>query len=210
VSPVVVLGWLEIPWLALEGRFAEAEALFGTTLELWRRTSLPQQAETPAGTALAIRMAAGAVDAATVEALVAATRGSALQVDAPLLAMMLRAGQEDRARRRYAEHGLDLDHDNWYSLMHHCMAGEAAFGLGERELGARVLELVAPYAGRPCSAGAAAAVGPVDAWLAMAAAAAGDHARARRHADDAEALAERWRIPAFAAWFAGVRRRSGI
>jgi DNA-binding SARP family transcriptional activator len=185
VSPVVVLGWLEIPWLALEGRFA-------------------------AGTALAIRMAAGAVDAATVEALVAATRGSALQVDAPLLAMMLRAGQEDRARRRYAEHGLDLDHDNWYSLMHHCMAGEAAFGLGERELGARVLELVTPYAGRPCSAGAAAAVGPVDAWLAMAAAAAGDHARARRHADDAEALAERWRIPAFAAWFAGVRRRSGI
>jgi hypothetical protein len=205
VSPIVVLGWLEIPWLALEGRFADAEALFGATLALWRRTSLPQQTEAPAGAALAIRMVAGTVDAATVDALEAATRGSALPMDASLLVTMLRAGQEDRARRYYAEHGVELDHDTWFSLLHHCMAGEVAFRLGEKDLGARVLARIAPFAGRPCSAGAAVAVGPVDAWLALAAAAAGDAARARRHADDAGALAARWEIPAFAAWFARVR-----
>jgi DNA-binding SARP family transcriptional activator len=202
VMPVVILGWLEIPWLALEGRFADAQRLFAETLTQWRRTSMPQRDETPAGAMLAIAMAADAVDAAMVAAIEAGTRGSRLPMDAPLLATMLRAGRREEARRRYAEHGidLDLDRDQWIALLRDCMAAEVAFGLGDRALGARTHELLAPYAGLPCSSGSATALGPVDGWLALASAAAGDSGGAARHAADALALASDWRIPAFTAW----------
>jgi DNA-binding SARP family transcriptional activator len=206
VMPVVILGWLEIPWLALEGRFADAQRLFAETLTRWRRTSMPQRDETPAGTAMAMAMAADAVDDAMVTAIEAGTRGSRLPMDAPLLATMLRAGRREEARRRYAEHGIDLDRDNdqWISLLRDCMAAEVAFGLGDRALGARTYELLAPYAGLPCSSGSATALGPVDGWLALAAAATGDSGGAARHAADAFALASDWRIPAYTAWLERV------
>ncbi|ABL81281.1 putative transcriptional regulator [Nocardioides sp. JS614] len=58
----------------------------------------------------------------------------------------------------------------------------------------------AAYAGHCCSAGSGLAVGPVDAFLAMAAAATGERDLAARHAEDALVLAEAWEIPLVAAW----------
>src|SRR4051794_24515567 len=66
VAPLVALGWLEIPWLALQGRFDEAQQMFGQTLALMQRTTMAQQTESPAGAALALRMAMNAVDDAVV------------------------------------------------------------------------------------------------------------------------------------------------
>jgi hypothetical protein len=49
-------------------------------------------------------------------------------------------------------------------------------------------------------------IGPVDAYLAMAAAAVGETSRASAHADAALALCDAWDLPLVAEWL----RRSGI
>ncbi|GAA0799247.1 hypothetical protein GCM10009524_14450 [Spirilliplanes yamanashiensis] len=194
-SVLVGLGWLEVPWLGLQGRFAEAEQLFGYTVQQMQRTSMPQSTETPAGTAMALRMAAGAVDATMVAQMQALAPVSPLPLDASIVVLMLRAGLTAEARAWHAAHGIDLSADDWFALLNTCHAAEAAYGVGDAELGVRAYRWLAPYAGRPCCASAAVALGPVDGYLALAAAAAGDRAAADRHAVAARALCLRWGIP---------------
>jgi hypothetical protein len=79
--------------------------------------------------------------------------------------------------------------------------------MGAPDLGARAYALLAPLAGRSCSAGSGNASGPVDGYLAMAAASVGETALAGRHADDAERLAEEWQIPLYAQWLRAQRDR---
>jgi hypothetical protein len=50
----------------------------------------------------------------------------------------------------------------------------------------------------------------VDGYLAMAARAVGDVRLAAEHADDAERLAEEWRIPLFTQWLREQRDRFGF
>ena len=61
-----------------------------------------------------------------------------------------------------------------------------------------------------CVAGSGNASGPVDAFLAMAAASTGERQVATRHADDAERLCEEWDIPLAARWLRGQRERYGF
>jgi hypothetical protein len=111
-----------------------------------------------------------------------------------------RAGEHDRARAYYAEHGAELDADNDVSLLTHCFGAELSLYVGDPSLAAEAYALVAPYAGCCCSAGSGLATGPVDAYLAMAAAATGERALASKHADDALALATAWEIPLVVDW----------
>ena len=53
-------------------------------------------------------------------------------------------------------------------------------------------------------------MGPVDAFLALAAATVGDLDLAARHADDAERLMEEWQIPLAAQWLRDQRDRYGF
>ena len=210
VSPLVALGWLEIPWLAMQGRFEQAQQLFGQTLALMQRTTMAQQTESPAGAALALRMAMAPVDDSVVAGFEPVVESTPLPMRAHLLMLMLRAGQRDQALARYQAYGVEFDHDDWFSLQQQCQAAEASLGLGAAELGARVYQWLAPYAGRVCCAGAAVALGPVDGYLAMAAAAAGETAVATRHADDAEELCRRWEIPLVAARLTVQRQTYGF
>jgi hypothetical protein len=210
VAPLVFLGWLEIPWLALQGRFDDAQQLFGQTLTLMQRTTMVQQTESPAGAALVLRMAMGQVDDAVVAGFESVAATSPLPMRAHLLMLMLRAGQRDRALQRFAATGVELDHDDWFSLQQQCQAAEAAIGLDAAELGATIYRWLAPYAGRVCCAGAAVALGPVDSYLALAAAAAGESAVATRHARDAEALCAQWEIPLVASWLRTQRDTHGF
>ena len=66
------------------------------------------------------------------------------------------------------------------------------------------------FSGQPACVGSGTALGPVDAYLAMAAEATGERALATRHADDAARLCEEWRIPLAAQWFADLRSRFGF
>ena len=53
-------------------------------------------------------------------------------------------------------------------------------------------------------------MGPVDAFLAHAAAAVGERDLAARHADDALRLMEEWQIPLAAQWLRDQRERYGF
>ena len=53
-------------------------------------------------------------------------------------------------------------------------------------------------------------MGPVDAFLAHAAAAVGDLELAARHADDAQRLIDEWQIPLVAQWLRDQRDRYGF
>ena len=95
-------------------------------------------------------------------------------------------------------------------MMNWCYAGAMAALLPDARLGAEVYSILAPYAGRGCSAGSGVSSGPVDGYLALAALGAGERDVAARHADDAERLAEQWRIPLFARWLREQRDRFGF
>ena len=67
-----------------------------------------------------------------------------------------------------------------------------------------------PFAGYSCCAGSGNHAGPVDLFLALAAAARGDRDLAARHAEDAERLCAQWQIPLAAQWLRGQRDRYGF
>jgi hypothetical protein len=100
--------------------------------------------------------------------------------------------------------------DDWFALLTWCTAGEVALGLGDQELAAAAYQRAAPFAGRVCAGGSGAPLGPVDAFLALAAAAVGETATATRHADRAMELCEEWQIPPVAQWLRDQRDRLGI
>jgi hypothetical protein len=52
--------------------------------------------------------------------------------------------------------------------------------------------------------------GPVDGYLALAEATAGDLAAARTHADAALAAAEDWELPRYTRWLTELRTRGGF
>jgi hypothetical protein len=125
-------------------------------------------------------------------------------------AVLLRVGALDAARGMMATATVDLETEDWFSLLHWCTAGEVAAGLGLPELGARAYARALPYAGRVAVAGVGGPLGPVDAFLALAAAAVGEQETARRHADDAERLCAAWQVPRVAQWLRDVRVLHGI
>jgi hypothetical protein len=90
------------------------------------------------------------------------------------------------------------------------MAAEAALRIGLPDLASAAYDSLSGIAGQPASAGSGTCVGPVDMFLAMAAAATGERDLAARHARDAARLCEEWRIPLAASWFAQVREEFGF
>ena len=96
-------------------------------------------------------------------------------------------------------------------MLNWCNAAAAALYLEDPDTAAPRLR-PAGAARRACaaSAGSGNASGPVDAYLAMAAAATGERELATRHADDAEQLAEEWEIPLFTQWLREQRDRFGF
>ena len=210
--PLVVLGWLEVPWLALAGDVQAALALWSRTVDLHSRTSMPQADASPIGALITVRMAAGDVDDALVDA-VEGARGSypRLPTGGVVLGLMCRAGRLDDARARpHAEIAAGDGDLDWLEPVDLALAAEAAFHLGDAALAARVYARLAPYEGRPVCAGSGSALGPVDRALALCAATTGELALATRHADAALALCDAWRIPVVAAWLADERRAAGF
>ena len=122
----------------------------------------------------------------------------------------MRGGDQESARTHAATHPLTVVTPDWMAMLNWGCAAEAALGLGDRAVGAEVYSVLAPYAGRAISAGSGNAMGPVDAFLAHAAAAVGDVELAGRHADDALRLMDEWQIPLAAQWLRDQRDRYGF
>ena len=205
---LMVLDSLVLPWHAMAGRFAECEALIDSISRLDAQISLEQSEDATAGAMIALSIWQGR-SAETAE-LMTALEGGALPISATVVAYLWRGGEEQKAREYYAAHPFDLDTDDWFSLLAWCNTAETALYMKDADLGARIYAMITPYAGMTCVAGSGNASGPVDAFLAMAAAAAGEQQVATRHADEAERLCAEWEIPLAARWVRVQRDRYGF
>ena len=125
---------------------------------------------------------------------------------------MLRAGEPERAREHLQmAGGLHLaPEDDELAGYLDCHAAEVALRLGDPDVAAECYRRLAPYAGRTGQAGSALNAGPIDAFLAMAAAATGETVRAVEHADAAVALMDAWELSVGRAWFDGLREEYGF
>ncbi|WP_198289928.1 AfsR/SARP family transcriptional regulator [Nocardioides sp. Iso805N] len=201
----LVLDELELPWRALAGETEQTEEIFTRMQATARQISHAEADEAIVASLITVRLMQGR--AAEITPLLEEFVEASFPFSATIATYLCRTGDLRGGRTYYRAHGAPLDHDNEISLLAWCHAAELALHLGERALARAALPLIEPYAGRTCSAGQALTDGPVDAYLAYAAAAAGQHELARAHAQATERLSEEWQIPAFAAHFAEMRRR---
>jgi hypothetical protein len=207
---LLVLDTMEAPWLAMQGRTDEAEEVLGRAIDRFAFVTLPQSGDGTAGAVLTVRYFEGrlAETLPLMEQLVATT---GLPVTAVITALLLRLGLQDEAAQALAAlPPIDLSADDWFSMMNWCTAGEVALAFGDAGLGAAAYARAAPYAGRLCGGGSGAPLGPVDAFLALSAAATGETATATRHADRALELCREWAIPPVAQWLRDQRDRYGF
>lgn len=204
----MVLAGLEIPWHAMAGRLDRCEELLGHLQDLGRRMSHSNVDESLAAALLAVRLWQGR-PGEMVPVLVAFDE-TAYPFSASIAVYLWRAGEPDRARAVYAERGAPLDHDNDISLLAWAHAAELSLYLGEPALAAGAYGRLAPFAGLNTCAGSSFALGPVDSYLALAAAATGERELAARHADEALALAAAWDVPLVAGWLRTIREERGF
>ena len=208
VYALLVLDAMVISWHAMAGEFERCQEVFDGLLRLSSGASLRHSDDAIAGALVAIAIWQGRTELAAQG--VRAVAEGPLPVGAMIVHLLWRNGQEDEARAYYAEHGVTVDDNDWFSVLNWCNVGVTALYVEDADLGARSYALLAPLAGRSCSAGSGNASGPVDGYLAMAAAAVGETALATQHADDAERLAEEWQIPLFTQWLREQRDRFGF
>jgi hypothetical protein len=135
---------------------------------------------------------------------------SPLPVTSTVIVFWLRAGETELATRCWRAHPIDLTGDDWFAMLNWASAAEAALVLDDHALASAAYDRLAPFAGRSGSAGSGNANGPVDAFLALAAAAVGETALAGQHADRALELCEEWDIPLAAQWLRDQRERFGF
>jgi DNA-binding SARP family transcriptional activator len=202
----LVLDSLSLPWLAMQGRFEECEEQLASIVRLDQQMSLHQSEDATAGALMSLRLWQRRYDE-VLPMLAEFEEHSHLPVTSTHLSFLVRAGRVEEARAHARTHAVDLSGDDWFSLLNWSCAAEAALALGDRDLAAAAYRLLAPFAGRSTCAGSGNATGPVDGFLALAAAAVGDLDLATRHADRALALTEEWQIPLVAAWLRDQRDR---
>ncbi len=195
----MVLDTLEVPWLAMAGRHTEAEGLAEHLQSLGERLTLAQYEDALGGAQMFLLLWQGRARE-VVPGIVAMAERSALPLSSIVAMFMIRAGQVSQARAYLVDHPIDLSSDTWFSLFTWGASAEVAVALDDADLGAEAYARLAPFAGRACCANSAAAMGPVDAFLALAAAASGAAEVAGAHADDALTLCREWDVPMVAAW----------
>jgi DNA-binding SARP family transcriptional activator len=204
---LLVIENLLYPWQVMAGQVEESRATLARIEALEAQISLEPGESAVAGAHIVLGMWG---DDPLGAEILQSMEGGPVPATAAIVVALWRAGRPDDARAHRASHEIHLDGETTFSLLNRCLAAEAALHLAEPVLGEETHRLLAPFAGRSCSVGSGFASGPVDLYLACAAAAAGDTARATSHADDAAALCEKWEIPLVAQWLRDQRDRYGF
>ena len=205
---LIVLETLQVPWLAMAGRFAEAEARLPVIQRLDEQMSLEQSGDAHSGAVITLRLWQGR--GAEIADLLGAMEAGPFPITATMVSCLLRAGRTADAEEYYRTHVVDLSGNDWFSRLNWAMAAHAALAMGDREVAAQAYAKLAPLAGQNCSAGSGNSMGPADGFLALAAAAVGEKALAARHADRALELMAAWAIPLAAQWLRDQRERYGF
>jgi tetratricopeptide (TPR) repeat protein len=202
---LVVIDNLLLPWYVMAGNFEEGEACLAHVMRLSQQMATPQTEDAVAGAMITLRLWQGRAD--EVAPALMSFEGGPMPITSTLLVFLIRAGDLETAKAHAAEYPMVLDAVDWFSMLNWASAAEASLWLQDHETAAAAYEKLAPYAGRVASSGSGNASGPVDAFLAHAAAAVGDRDLATRHADDAMRLMEEWQIPLAAQWLRDQRER---
>ena len=126
----------------------------------------------------------------------------------PVIHLLAVAGQREQVRQLLG--GAPFPPQDWSESTDLATLAFAAAVAGDVERSREVAGRLAPLSGRMAVAGIANLEGPVDCFLAIALAAAGDLATASTAADRGAAVAHEWRLTAFLGRFAEHRRRSGF
>lgn len=213
VYALLVLDSLDVAWTALRGETERTDALLAHMVGLGQQVTIIGAEEGIAGAMMMSLLWTGRT-AELLEVLLGLHGHTWLPVETTITAMYCRAGRTAEAAAFRSEHAeaiaRAMAEDTWFSPMTWCMAAETAVHLGDAALAAEAYAGLAPYAGRPCCAGTGNALGPVDAFLALAAVATGERDLAARHAERAEELCEQWRVPLAARWWRRERDRWSI
>ncbi|NUR95138.1 MAG: AAA family ATPase [Kribbellaceae bacterium] len=206
---LVVVSELEAPWQAMRGRFEEAERLLEHRRELIAGASFPQHEESMVSGRAGIEIWRGHT-AEMVPAFEALGARSPIPVDLTIQWLLVRAGRVNEARALGNGELAIPANDDWLSMQQRCAAAEVAYAYRQARPARLLYEWLSPFAGRVCSAGFSVPLGPVDAFLALAAMATGERELATRHADRALQLCEEWEIPLATDWFRQQRERGGF
>lgn len=197
-------------WAAMRGDRAMIEDSFRRLTDAFERVSTAHKVDTVKGAALFVPLwnpSAPAPQAANVMTYMAE---SAIPVAPAAAVLALRHGLETEARLLVDTFGVDLDTDNWFSPFVWALGAELGLRLDDPDLAAAAYAKLAEYHGSCVMSGTSPAHGPVDAYLALAAAAVGETDLAARHAEDALELIRAWRIPQVERWLLGLRDRHGF
>ncbi|MCV7088062.1 BTAD domain-containing putative transcriptional regulator [Mycolicibacter hiberniae] len=124
--------------------------------------------------------------------------------------LLLRAGERERAAAFVETHPLPAERHTFLGSVFAAMSCEIGLELDRPDLAVDAFRYLQGYSGRMASAGTAAAIGPVDLFLAYGAAVTGDTAAAAAYANAAADQAGRWRLPRIGARIAEMRRRHGF
>lgn len=208
----LILGSVEISWAALRGDFDTVDRLVAELAEVANVVSIPGAQESLAG-AMMMQVLWRQGEELVLGAL-RTMSDEFVPVAPPTLTMLCRTGRLEEARTYLAEHRQELYDtlaaDSWYSPMAWAMGAESACHLGDVDLAADCFALLAPLAGQVACAGTGSALGPIDAFLALAAHATGQDDLATQHADRALELCRTWDIPSAEAWVRRVRDQFGF
>jgi hypothetical protein len=206
---ILVLDNLEMAWTTLRGDFERVEVLVAHMRSVGERMGLAQYNDALAGALLVPLMWQHRYD--EVMAVLSRVQGDvAVPMTASHVAILVRSGRVDMARAYLQDHPVDLEPDLWFSPLTWGLAAEIALAVGDPDLGAQAYERIAGLTGRVCAAGSGAVMGPMDAFIALAAASTGEMALATQHADRAEELCREWRIPLAAQWLRDQRDTWGF
>ena len=194
----------EVPWLALQGRFEEASQLLADVGRWAAYTAFPFRDEAVLAAHACVELWRGGAGR-LVDAALSLDASSPTDMGTFLLLLLLRAGRLEEAGALLDARPVPIADDYFAASLDLAIGAEAALLLSRPGLAADVYPLLTQWPGRAAMAGTGAPLGPVDAFLALAAAAVGERDLATRHADDALRLCGAWRMGPVADWLVQLR-----
>lgn len=200
----VMIGTFQAGLLALEGDLDEADALLLRCTRWAAAATFPFRDEAIAGARLLVEVWRGRAGD-LLPHLLALDEVSPVDLSATVSFLLLRAREPDRLRGHLRRHPLPMTPASFDTLSDLAVVAEAALVLGLPDLASTAYPRLLPWSGRMVSAGTGLPLGPVDAFLALAAAAAGERVSAGRHAAEAERLCQEWGQSSVAAWLSAHR-----
>jgi hypothetical protein len=208
LAELIVIG-LAHSWSVMRGDVSSSTALLSRLAELDEQISLAHKQDALRGVAFngPLWFPDMAIDHQLIGAF---QRETTLPLASGAAALFLRHGLVDQAREVWSAHEFDDVTVNWYSPPYWAFSAEVAIGLGDPSVGAAVYTRLRPFGGRCVMSGTNPALGPVDAYLALAAASTGDIALAAEHADNALGQARTWGLPQVEEWLVELRERHGF